>query len=215
MRQLPTQLFTDQWITATWEEYLEAIAAPIYAQASSYYDKGQLRIEMTPTGHDHSADNLLISFAVNLYGSLKQHALKGLVNCSYRQAGAQECQPDVSYYIGDHAQIIPRGTTIIDLNQYPPPDLVIEVSLTTLSDDLGQKRLMYEALGVKEYWVVNVQTAQIIAFAIVDRGSRRIDRSQVLPGLTMSLLEQALQQSQTIDQSQVGTWLMAQIQALP
>jgi hypothetical protein len=34
----------------------------------------------------------------------------------------------------------------------------------------------------------------------------------VLPGLAIAILTQALQQSRTLDQSQVGAWLMAQFQ---
>jgi Uma2 family endonuclease len=121
-------------------------------------------------------------------------------------------QPDISYYLGEKANLIPNGTSIIDLNQYPPPDLVIEISRSTLNDDLGNKRLLYEELGISEYWSVKVDDPQIFAFEIIDRGSQRIDISKVLPNLKLAVLESALQQARTRDQSQVGRWLISQFQ---
>ena len=84
----------------------------------------------------------------------------------------------------------------MDVNLYGAPTLTIEVASTTLSDDLGQKRLLYERLGVQEYWVVNVEAATVIAFAIADGGSRQIQVSAVLPDLPMSVIEEALRRSQ-------------------
>lgn len=65
---------------------------------------------------------------------------------------------------------------------------------------------------MSEYWVVDVQNAQTIAFAIADGSSKRINQSQVLPGLEMALLEEALRRSRQMDNTQVGAWLLAQIQ---
>nr|NCT52209.1 hypothetical protein [Microcystis aeruginosa G13-03] len=115
-------------------------------------------------------------------------------------------------YLGEKANLIPSATSIIDLNQYPPPDLVIEISKSTLNDDLGNKRLLYEELGISEYWSVKVDDPQIFAFEIIDRGSKRIDISKVLPNLKLAVLESALQQARTGDQSQVGRWLISQFQ---
>lgn len=126
----------------------------------------------------------------------------------------RECQPDASYYIGERAQLVPQGSAVVDLDSYLPPDLVIEVANTSLSDDLGPKRLLYEELEVAEYWVVDVQNAQLMAFAVAGGGSRRITSSQILPGLAMSLLEEALWRSREVDQTQVGAWLLQQFQAL-
>ena len=153
----------------------------------------------------------IIIFAVNLFATLKGIPLNGMDNCTFRKASVQECQPDVSYYIGDNAQVIPWGTTIVHLDHYPPPDLVIEVANASLADDIGQKRLLYEDLRVAEYWVVDVQNIRVIAFAILaDGGSQRITQSQALPGLAISLLEEALRRSRQVDQTQVGAWLLAQ-----
>jgi Uma2 family endonuclease len=89
--------------------------------------------------------------------------------------------------------------------------LVIEISDTTLADDLGAKRLQYEDLGIPEYWIVNVQAMQILAFAITpDQSSRRLRESQVLPGLRLEVLEQALERSRQENQSVTTAWLMEQ-----
>lgn len=213
MLELKTKIPSDTWVTATWEEYIEIVEDSAYQNAKSYYHNGQLRIEMNPLGHDHASDNTIISLAVNLFGIIKNIPLKGLTTCSYRKTGVQECQPDVSYYIGENAQIIPWGTTIINLDNYPPPDLVIEVANTSLADDQGAKRLLYEDLGVKEYWILDVQNVRIIPFAIASGGSRRITESQVLPSLKISVLEEALRRSRSADQSQVGAWLLSEFQS--
>lgn len=214
MKDLQTPIPTDTWVTATWDEYIQLASNPIYDKAKCYYHQGQLRIEMPPVGHDHSSDNTVISFAVNLYAVCKSIPLKGLTNCSYRKKGVQECQPDVSYYIGERALILPRGTKVVNLNEYPAPDLAIELGDTSLSDDLNRKKQSYEDLKVSEYWVVNVAKAKLSAFAITDGKSQPITESQVLPGLAMSLLEEALRRSWSCDQTEVGAWLLQEFQGL-
>jgi Uma2 family endonuclease len=213
MSELKTKLPTDIWVVASWEEFIAMADDPAYHKAKCYYRNGQMRIETMSVGPDHATDNTIISFAVNLFCTIKGISLKGLTNCSYRKTGVRECQPDVSYYVGERAQLAPRGTSIANLDVTPPPDLVIEVADSTFADDIGEKRLLYEELKVAEYWVVDVQKSEIIAFAIIaDNGSRRIVRSEVLPGLTIALLEEALRRSRTEDQAQVGAWLLGQFQ---
>jgi Uma2 family endonuclease len=213
MSGLKTKLPTDIWVAATWEEFIAMADDPAYNKAKCYYRNGQMKIETMSVGPDHATDNTIISFAVNLFCTIKGTSLKGLTNCSYRKTGVRECQPDVSYYIGSRAQLAPSGSSIASLDVTPPPDLVIEVADSTLADDIGEKRLLYEELKVAEYWVLDVQKSEIIAFAIIaDNGSRRIVKSEVLPGLTIAVLEEALRRSRTEDQAQVGAWLLAQFQ---
>ncbi len=100
----------------------------------------------------------------------------------------------------------------MNLDRYPAPDLVVEVAKTSLLDDLGSKRSLYEELSVAEYWVVDVKKAQVTAFERLDQGSQRIKISQVLPGFEISVLEEALRRSREADQSQVGAWLLQQFQ---
>ncbi|RCJ14690.1 hypothetical protein A6S26_11375 [Nostoc sp. ATCC 43529] len=212
MSELQTPLVTDTWIKATWDEYIELIENPAYEKAKGYYHNEHMRIEMPPIGNDHASDHGIIMYAVYLFASIKGITLNGKDNCTYRKTGFNEAQPDASYYIGDNANVIPYGTSIVNLDIYPPPDLLIEVANTSLADDLGNKRLLYEDLGVKEYWILNVQNVEIMAFAIENQGSRRITESQVLPGLAISLLNEALRRTRQMSQSQVGAWLLSQFQ---
>ena len=206
------QLVTNTWAIATWDEFLKNLENPAHVKAKGYYQNGKYRIEMTPIGNEHSQDHSIINHAVYLYATLRNIPLTGKDNCSYRQVGLKEFQPDLSYYVGNNANAIPWGVGVVDLNEYPVPDLVIEVANTSLADDLGEKRLLYEDLEIAEYWVVDVQNVKVIAFAIEDNGSKRIAESLVLTGLKIEILTEALQRSRTSNHTEVGSWLMQQFQ---
>jgi Uma2 family endonuclease len=206
------QLVTNTWAIATWDEFLKNLENPAHVKAKGYYHNGKYRIEMTPIGNEHSQDHSIINHAVYLYATLRNIPLTGKDNCSYRQVGLKEFQPDLSYYVGNNANAIPWGVGVVDLNEYPVPDLVIEVASTSLADDLGEKRLLYEDLEIAEYWVVDVQNVKVIAFAIEDNGSKRIAESLVLTGLKIEILTAALQRSRSTNHTEVGSWLMQQFQ---
>jgi Uma2 family endonuclease len=199
------------WLPASWEEFSTIADDPVSAKLKGYYYNGRMRFEPMSTGSDHSNDHALIIFAITCFAAQQRIPMTGKDGCSYRKSGSDEFQPDASYYIGETANVIPWGTRVIDLNQFPLPTLVIEISDTTLADDLGAKRLQYEDLGIPEYWIVNVQAMQILAFAITpDQSSRRLRESQVLPGLRLEVLEQALERSRQENQSVTTAWLMEQ-----
>ncbi len=118
--------------------------------------------------------------------------------------GAKRCNS-----LGDLAVSLPRTKSFVNLDESPVPNLVIEISSSTISDDLGKKRLLYEKLGVSEYWVVDVQEVKIIAFEMmVDGGSRQITASKLLRGFAIADLEEALNLSREKSQSEVGAWLL-------
>ncbi|MBW4649222.1 MAG: Uma2 family endonuclease [Kastovskya adunca ATA6-11-RM4] len=213
MSQLQAKLPTDTWVNATWNEYLLAINDPSSEKARGYYYDGRMRLEMSALGNPHSRDHFIVIAAISLFAGVRDIDFDGHDNCTYRKTDCAEAQPDVSFYLGANAETVPWEVTIIDLDSYPPPDLVIEVAYSSLADDKGEKRLLYEALGVREYWIIDVQNVQLIAFEIQNQGSRRIYQSQVLPGLDISLLEEALRRSRQMNHGKVSTWLLSQFQA--
>jgi len=72
--------------------------------------------------------------------------------------------------------------------------------------------LLYESLGVGEYWIIDGQNVQVLAFAIAQGGSRRITTSQVLSGLDIELLEEAFRRSRQMNHGKVSAWLLSQWQ---
>ena len=212
MIQLQEKIVTNVWHKADWDTYVATIESSEHEQHKGYYYNGYMRIEDMPTGADHASDNGLIYLAVTLFCIAKGIALQGLIGCSYRKTGIRECQPDISYYIGDRANLAPKGKSVVNLDEQAIPNLVVEISNTTINDDLGAKRFLYEEMGVSEYWIVDVQNTPIYAFEIIDRGSRRIDNSLVLPELSIDTITTALTLSKEQDQSQIGKWLMGEFQ---
>ena len=212
MIQLQEKIITNTWRKADWEIYVSTIESSEHEQKQGYYYNGYMRIEDMPTGADHASDNGLIYLAVTLFCMVKGMPIQGLIGCSYRKFEIRECQPDISFYIGDRANLSPTGKSVVNLDEQAIPNLVIEISNTTLEDDLGAKRLLYEEMDVSEYWVVDVQKSQIYAFEMIDRGSRRIDISLVLPELSIDTIATALNLSKEQDQSQIGKWLMSEFQ---
>lgn len=53
----------------------------------------------------------------------------------------------------------------------------------------------------------------MLAFAMENRGSREILVSQVLPGLAMSTIEEALRRSRTENDTDISRWLMQEFSA--
>lgn len=208
-----TQVPMDTWISAPWEEFVRLSDDPAHAKSKGYYHQGAMRFEAMSTGSDHSRDHAIIILAIGLYAMVREIPINCHDACSYRKTGHDECQPDISCYTDVNVNAIPDGTRIINLDTYPLPNLVIEISDTTLSDDKGEKRLQYEELGISEYWIVSVKTCEIIAFSISDIGvSQRIQTSQVIPGLQLSLLKETLERRRGSNQSAAMAWLMTQIQ---
>jgi Uma2 family endonuclease len=205
------EILPDRWIVAPWADYQRAIEQATEKVKGYYYD-GTMRLEMSPVGNPHSRDHSIINYAVLLFAALRGLRVNAHDNCTYRKIGVREAQPDLSVYVGDRVGSLDWATKIVDLDQLPPPDLAIEISDSTLPDDCGRKRLLYEDLGVREYWVVNVAEAVILGFEIIERGSRRIQESVVLPGLSLEILEAALRRSREADHGQVSAWLLEQWQ---
>jgi Uma2 family endonuclease len=214
MTLLQVQAPLNTWQPVPWEEFVKIADDPASSKLKGYYYSGHMRFEPMSTGADHSKDHALIVFALSFFVAHQGISATGHDGCSYRKPGFDEFQPDISYYVGETADAIPWGTRVVDLGQYPIPSLVIEISDTSLADDLGAKRFQYEGLGIPEYWIVNVQDMKILGFAHASDGSiRHIRESQVLPGLKFEILEQALQRSRQENQSTTTAWLMEQFRA--
>lgn len=206
----PVIISADEWMSASWAEFAASWDDPAFAKSQFYFFDHCMRIEMPPIGSLHGQNDFVVSGVVRFYAASNQLRVKGFSNTSFRKPGEFEFQPDIALYVGEDIRFPPQGTSAIDLNDNEPPTLVIEIASTSLNDDLGRKRLLYEQVGVREYWVVDVKASQAIAFDIPERGrSGRIQVSQVLPGLKLAVVEEALKRSKSEDTSEIDRWLIA------
>ncbi|MEI6442705.1 MAG: Uma2 family endonuclease [Nostocales cyanobacterium ELA583] len=201
-------IVTDTWVNVSWDEFMEFVDHSDYQQGRFYYYENYMKVEMSPVGSIHGNNNNVVANVVNLYATLKNIKIKGWVNTSFRRTSESECQPDLAFYIGDKVKFPPLNNSPVNINESAAPTLVVEIAASSINDDLGFKRLLYERLGVKEYWVMNANNDDIIAFEIVDGGSRRIEESKVLPGLQIATVKEAIHRSLTQDDGEVNRWLL-------
>lgn len=202
------QLETDIWVKSSWEQFLSIADKLSHPKAKLYYYRGYMRVEMSPVGPLHARQNSIISKIISLYATVKNIRIVELVNASFRQQAKNEFQPDLSYYIGTEFNLPPRTNTPINLNEFNAPRLIVEIGASSVNDDLGTKRLLYENSGIEEYWVIDASLDKVIAFSISDGRSGTVSESLVLPGLTISLVESALERSQTEDDGAINRWLL-------
>ena len=202
-------LETDLWVKATWEEFLNFAEDSAWEKGKFYYYQEHMRVEMSPVGPLHARHNSIIPYVVILFATLRNIRVVQFANASFRKAGIREFQPDLAYYIGSDLRVPPNDSNSpVDLDEYDPPNLVIEIGASSFNDDLGSKRLLYENAGISEYWVERANTREVFAFAINNGGSGRIQESRVLPGLEIRLVEEALNRSQTQDDGEINRWLI-------
>jgi Uma2 family endonuclease len=182
--------------SATWDDYLTQLAKPELKDCRVFFNNGSLWVEMGNEGINHARFCDLITFIFGIWfmerPEIEFDALSG---CVLASSGKQGAAPDKVLYVGGNAPQWEVGKPRrIDLETCRAPDLVAEISDTTLSTDLDEKKQLYAAMGIVEYWVIDVRGRQIWAFQLVDGRYEDCSISQVLIGLPIDLLSETLQQ---------------------
>ena len=163
----------------SWQTY-EALLKDMESQPGIRltYDRGKLEI-MTPLDPHETYSKLIGRFVETLTEEL---------NIEIRSLGSRTCkredlarglEPDECYHIQNESVV--RHLAQIDLNQVPPPDLVIEIDITSSSIN----RLdLYAALGVPEVW--RYDGSQLIIYQLQDGEYLVCASSPTFPQLTPS-----------------------------
>jgi Uma2 family endonuclease len=129
----------------TWQE-LETILEELgeHRAARIAYDKGILEI-MAPLP-EHEYDKEIISDLLKALLEELDIEFVSLGSTTFKnQFMAQGIEPDQCFYIKNEARI--RGKKRLDLTVDPPPDLALEIDITSRTH-----RNIYEALKVPELW---------------------------------------------------------------
>jgi Uma2 family endonuclease len=110
------------------------------------YDRGTLEI-MTPSASHEGNKQILGRFVETVTEELNVE-IRSLGSLTCRREDLERgLEPDQCYYI-ENEEIV-RSLNQINLNQDPPPDLVIEIDITSSSINRLE---LYASLGVLEVW---------------------------------------------------------------
>lgn len=128
----------------TWQEF-ETILEELGDRRSARlaYDNGTL--EMMMPLPEHEDDKEIIGDLIKALLEELDIEFRSLGSTTFKKRQTQGLEPDQCFYIQNEAAI--RGKKRIDLSIDPPPDLAIEIDVTSRTHPN-----IYEALGVPELW---------------------------------------------------------------
>ena len=150
--------------------------------------EGVVRVA-SPVSDDHSPAHARATGWLFLYETATPGTVAGIDGtiCLDR---SNQVQPDI------HLRLVSGGRSTVGSDRYieGPPELVIEIAVSTSAHDLGEKRELYRRFGVREYLVWRVIDGAIDWFALVDGRYDRLEadgegiiRSRVFPGLWLDV----------------------------
>ena len=165
----------------TWDDYVRLSDESDRTGAKYTFDgpAGLLEIEMSQ-GHVHELISRLTFFLIVAYAEEEDTELSPSGSVTVRREDVERgAEPDESFYI-TRVDFRPRPRqNLLDLEAGdPPPDLVVEIDVTSP----GVSKLpIYAALGVPEVWVWASETFTCRRLTDAGRYERRSD-SVELPG---------------------------------
>ena len=181
----------------SWDFYLTAREQ--FSNATRItYDDGRMEI-MPPPSASHESDKITLSRLLDIYLDARGIDFDGygsvILPSPQKKRGVE---PDASYYVA--ADPPPPGIRQVDLSVHNPPDLVIEVDLTSHSLD---KEPIYAAFGVAELWRVDGDAFTIRRLRDDRAGYDDSPTSGLLPELPVDALAAHVRLGRELPQSEV------------
>ena len=158
----------------TWEEYEELLKELSDRPGVRVtFDQGRLQAVSPLRKHEQCAQ--VISDMALLAADALDLPLERLGSTTLRQAERlRGVEPDCCFYIANAHRI--EGKITLDLDIDPPPDVVVEIDMSTDSD---AKLPIYAGLGVPEIWLYDGRRARILELVETWPGLHRRGPEQV------------------------------------
>jgi Uma2 family endonuclease len=171
------------------------------------YDRGELEI-MSPST-EHESITYYIGLLVAMFAEEAGVDLYGAGSTTFEREDLERgFEPDACFYVQNAAQV--RGKPRIDLSVDPPPDLLIEVDITSPSLD---KFPIYAQTVIPEIWRHDGERLAI--FELHGEEYVEVARSNILPPLTSEALSRFIEESTSLNlvawMRQVREWLRGNI----
>jgi Uma2 family endonuclease len=132
----------------SWETYETLLEEMSDRRLRLTYNRGNLEIMAPSTGHE--LGKTLIGRFVETLAEESAVPIYPLGSTTFKRPKLSGAEPDECFYIYNIDAV--RGKKRLDLNEDPAPDLVVEIDVTSSSQNRLQ---VYEDLGVAEVWIYN------------------------------------------------------------
>lgn len=164
-----------------WETY-EALAEQRRGSVPRMtYDNGVLEL-MSPR-RQHENIGRLVGRMIETYSEVKGIEIQSVASTTFKLKSLQKgFEADESYYV-THAELI-RPKEEVNLKTDPPPDLVVEVEITSSAIE---KLKLFAAMQIPEVWRHDGQKLEM--FRLINGDYQAIVSSRELPGLAIDCIE--------------------------
>jgi len=167
-----------------WDTFIELAEQRSGSVPRMTYDQGVLEL-ITPF-RQHENIGCLIGRLIKTYTEVMEVEIQSVASTTFKRKDLKRAfEADESYYVQHAEQIRPKEE--IDLTIDPPPDLVIEVEITSSAI---RKMKLFASMGVPEVWRHDGDKLEM--FALTDGQYQAINASTSLPGLNPNLINSIL-----------------------
>lgn len=171
------------------------------------YDCGTLEI-MTPLFEHENPKIQFDRFILFLAVELNLEIISAGSTTLKRKLAKRGIEPDACYYIQNESAI--RGKETLDLETDPPPDLALEIDITSSSVN---KFNIYSALGITELWRYDGQDLKF--YQLVEEQYIECQFSIAFPIVSVQDMSRFIQQSKSMGEipllKSFRTWVQEKI----
>ena len=191
----------------SWQTYENLLAEIGDRQIRLTYNRGNLEI-MVPSPEHERFKEVLGRFVETLAEELDVK-IEPLGSTTFKRPELSGKEPDKCFYIQNLSAV--KGKKRIDMNQDPPPDLVVEIDITSRSENSLQ---VYADLRVPEVWIYNGSRLRINR---LENGAYvEGELSLAFPSVAVLEIVRFLEQAETMDYLELvkafRNWVKSQIQ---
>ncbi len=187
-----------------WETFLELSEQRPGSVPRMTYDRGDLEL-MSPL-RLHENIHGLIGRLVETYSEVRNIEICTVASTTFKRPDLKRAfEADESYYVSNASLILSKPD--IDLAIDPPPDLVIEVEITSSAIP---KMALFASMGIPEVWRHDGSSLRMLVL----RGDtyEEVVESVELPGLTIAMIERVLEQRFDIGETKLIRQFRASLQ---
>ena len=186
----------------SWEAYECLLEAFGDRRLRHSYDDGTLEI-MSPLKR-HDRVKKLVARLIEMAAYELDIEIQGIGSTTLRRSKQLKgLEPDECYYVAHEAEVRDKADYLPGRD--PPPDLAVEIDVTSSSVD---RMHIYANLGVPEVW--RFRDEQLSFWRLQSTGKYvRSVRSRAFPRLTCQVLNEMLGQRFEQSENQIVRWLVA------